>query len=168
MKTLKNELLPEELNFGTTPSKIRMRTPPFYKIRTRHIHNGGWHFTNLGGVDNLALKMRSFSHQEYNPGDEKIDINKLAQFIAEGKGPFWEMHCFAERINDSYPRYVRDNQEKFFCLIFPVTEEYLESNKWPRMWHSLRGHIIGFLERAIPASVHNFLHLCRLRFRNLI
>lgn len=165
VKTLKNELLPEELNVGTTPSKIRMRTPPFYKIRTRHIHNGGWHFTNLGGVDSLALKMCSFSHQEYNPGEDKIDVERLGELIAEGKGPFWEMRCFAERIDDSYPEYIRCNQEQLSRLIFPVTDKYLKLHRWSRAWHSFRGYVIGLLEHAIPSSVHNFLHLCKLRCR---
>ena len=168
VKTTKNEFLPEELNFGTTPSKIRMRTPPFYKIRTRHIHNGGWHFTNLGGADSLALKMRSFSHQEYNPGEDKIDVGRLEKMISEGKGPFWEMQCFAERIDDSYPDYVRCNQECLSRLIFPVTDEYLEARRWARKWHSLKGKVIGFYERAIPSSVLNFLHLCKTRFRKTI
>ena len=167
VRTIRNELLPEELNAGTTPSKVRMRTPPFLKIRTRHLRNGGWHFTNLGGVDRLALKICSFSHQEYNPGDKKIDTEILAKLIDEGKGPFWEVQCFAEKIDNSYPIYVREHQEKLSRMIFPVTEKYLRSRRISKNWHSIRGFIICFLERVIPASVHNFLHLCKLRCRKV-
>ena len=59
VEVLGNEILPLEVNIGTTASKIRMRRVPKSRAKTVVLHNGGWHFTNLGGVEKLALKMRS-------------------------------------------------------------------------------------------------------------
>ena len=164
VRTFSNEILPLEVNAGTTASKIRMRTPPRCRAKTVVLHNGGWHFTNLGGADELALKMRSFSHQEYNPGDDKIDIDKLKQMISLGRGPFWEMHCFAEPIDETFPQYIRDNQNLYAQFIYPVSKQYLERNRFPRFWQTVRGHFIGACERMTPAAFHNFLHLCKKRF----
>ena len=165
IRTINNEIMPKELNEGTTPSKIRMRTPPFYRARTRYVKNGGWHFTNIGGAKNLMIKMCSFSHQEYNPGEEKINLLKLTEMIAQGKGPFWEMQCFAEPLDSSFPVYLQDNTASYGSLIFPVTNEYISKSRIPRMIGTVRGSVIGFLERIIPASLHNLLHLCKVHFR---
>lgn len=158
-----NELLPLEVNTGTTASKIRMRKVPRKRAKTVVLHNGGWHFTNIGGAENLAFKMRSFAHQEYNPGDEEINIAELQRMIFSGLGPFWEVHCFAEPIDESFPKYIRDNLNLYSKLIFPVTRQYLVHNRFPRLLQSVRGHFIGMCERMTPSALHNFLHLCKRR-----
>ena len=165
IKTINNEIMPQELNEGTTPSKIRMRTPPFYRARTRYVKNGGWHFTNIGGAKNLMIKMCSFSHQEYNPGEENIDLLKLTEMIAQGKGPFWDMQCFAEPLDGSFPPYLQDNKNRYESMMIPVTDEYIRKNRNRKMVSAAKGYVIGFCERLVPASIHNFLHLCKIRFR---
>lgn len=167
VKTTYSDLLPQEVNEGTTPSKIRMLTPPRKKAKTRIIPNGGWHFTNLGGAENLLLKMRSFSHQEYNPSGEGIPVSELSGMIERGEGPFWRMRCFAEPLDDTYPLYLRENEARYASLIFPVSDDYIRKHRMQKIWHTSIGSIIVFCERAIPSSLHNFLHMCKVRIRRL-
>lgn len=165
IKTINNEIMPQEVNEGTTPSKVRMRTPPFYRAWTRHVRNGGWHFTNLGGAENLLLKMKSFSHQEYNPGDDKIDVGKLSDMIASGSGPFWKMQCFAVPIDSSFPRYIQNYADRFSSLVFPVTEEYVRAHRMSKLIATMRGYLICACEMIVPSVLHNFLHLCKVKLR---
>ena len=157
-----DEFLPPAVNEGTTASKIRCRRLPRSRGGQQIVKNGGWHFTCLGGAEALAKKIASFAHQEYNPGDGKISVAELDALIRAGKGPFWEMRCFAERIGESYPRYIRDSQSAYPKLIYPVDARYLSANRWPRLCHTLRGVLIGACERAMPQSVANILHRVRL------
>jgi len=163
VETIHNELLPDDINHGTTPSKIRMRTPPRSKCKTRIIRNGGWHFTSLGGAERLADKIRSFSHQEYNPGEGKIDLAALEKTIASGKGPFWDMRCFGEPLDSTYPRYLQESAEKYAHLIFDATPDYMRTHRIDRFIQTLRGKAIGFAERTCPAAFHNWLHTIKVR-----
>ena len=160
-----NEHLPEEVNVGTTASKIRMRVLPRSRGGETVVKNGGWHFTSLGGVSALAEKMRSFSHQEYNPGDGAIDERKLAELIEKGAGPFWKMNCFAVPIDDTFPEYIRANQERYARLIFKITPEYMKSVRWARFGRTLQGRWIQFAETVCPSALHNWLHLVKMRIR---
>ena len=158
-----NEHLPEEVNVGTTASKIRMRVLPRSRGGETVVKNGGWHFTSLGGAAALAEKMRSFSHQEYNPGDGAIDERKLAELIEKGAGPFWKMNCFAVPIDGSFPTYIRENQERYAHLIFKITPEYMKSVRWARLGRTLQGRWIQFAETVCPSALHNWLHLVKMR-----
>jgi beta-1,4-mannosyl-glycoprotein beta-1,4-N-acetylglucosaminyltransferase len=55
-----SDTLIESLNQGCTPTKIRM-IKDFPVIK-----NGGWHFSYLGGIEQIKYKIKSFSHQEFN------------------------------------------------------------------------------------------------------
>ncbi len=164
VRVVKNEFLPEEINEGTTASKIRCRTLPRSRGGQRIVKNAGWHFTSLGGAERLAEKMASFAHQEYNPGDGQIDVDRLQELIDAGKGPFWSMRCFAEKLDAAYPRYVRENKSRYEKLIYPVSEDYLVKTRFSRLRCAFLGCAIGFCERAIPERVHNFAHKIKSMF----
>lgn len=51
-----------------------MRAPTF--------KNGGWHFTNMGGVDFIKRKLNSYSHQEFN---NPTIINNLSTQLESNK-----------------------------------------------------------------------------------
>jgi len=163
LRTIKNEILPESVNAGTTASKIRCRILPRSRGGQRVAKNAGWHFTSLGGAQAVAKKIASFAHQEYNPGDDNIRLADIEKMIQEGKGPFWEMRCFGVPLDASFPQYILDNREKYAHLIFNVTPEYIRTNRFDRFVQTLRGKAIGFAERTCPAAVHNWLHLVKLR-----
>ena len=163
VEVMHNEHLPEEVNEGTTASKVRMRVLPRSRGGETVVKNGGWHFTSLGGASALAEKMRSFSHQEYNPGEANISEAKLKELIERGAGPFWKMNCFALPIDDSFPKYIRENQERYAHLIFKITPEYLKRVRWARFGRTLQGRWIQLAEMACPSALHNWLHLIKMR-----
>ena len=157
-----DEFLPSAVNAGTTASKIRCRRLPRARGGQTIVKNGGWHFTCLGGAAAVAKKIASFAHQEFNPGDKNIRIEDIESMIRAGRGPFWEMRCFAEKFDDSYPEYVRENQSAYPSLIYPVSEKYLRDVRWSRLYHTLRGKLIGACELAMPQCVANILHRAKL------
>lgn len=159
-----NEMLPEELNVGTTASKIRMRWLPREKGGAVVVR-GGWHFTSLGGAAALAEKMRSFSHQEYNPGEDLIDEKHLSSLIESGSGPFWKMNCFAVPLDERFPRYIIDNRDRYAHLIFNVTPEYLRRVRCARFLGTIQGLIKCFAEWVCPSALHNQLHLIKVWLR---
>ena len=51
-----------------------LRTPR--KTPYIHLRNGGWHFTNMGGADQIRKKLESYGHQEYNTEKIKKEIEE--------------------------------------------------------------------------------------------
>ncbi len=160
---VRNEFLPPAVNEGTTASKIRCRVLPRARGGQRVVRNGGWHFTSLGGAQAVAQKIASFAHQEYNPGEGKIDLSEIERMIREGRGPFWQMRCFGERMDASYPDYVVSHADAYAHLVFPVTPAYLRANRLPRLVQTVRGKLTGMAECACPEALHNFLHRLKRR-----
>ena len=139
LKFYENEFLIPELNEGTTASKIRARELPRSRGGTVIVRNGGWHFTCLGGVEAVAKKIASFAHQEYNPGEDKIDLGEINRIVESGGGVFWKMNCFGERIDESFPRFIRENQARYTHLIFNVTRAYEKRVRLARCARTLQG-----------------------------
>ncbi len=103
----------EELNQGTTATKIRM-----YK-QAESIKEGGWHFTYLGGIDAIIYKLKSFSHQEHNKS-EYLNPEYIKKTISSGKDIFGRNErYFVVKLDNTYPKYILDNQENFSHLIMP-------------------------------------------------
>lgn len=48
------------------------------------VPESGWHFSNMGGVEAVLYKMKSWAHKEY-AGQDFTDIKKLATNILEGR-----------------------------------------------------------------------------------
>lgn len=117
--------LPESVNRGTTASKIRM-----YRS-CRHISNGGWHFSFLGGVDAIVRKLQSFSHQEYNT-EEFLDRSRLLDCLERGRDIFGR----SDKIfvpeplkRNLFPDHVIDSRAKYEHLVLTVRG----TNRW-RVW----------------------------------
>lgn len=95
-KNIKNSCL----NHLRTPSK----TPYEY------IENGGWHFTFMGGADQIKLKIESYGHQEYNNEEIKQNVeNNLKQnrdVLGRSNFNFW--------IDESdLPKRLINNKQKY-------------------------------------------------------
>jgi len=159
----RDEFLPEWVNEGTTASKIRCRKLPRSRGGQHVIKNGGWHFTCLGGAEAVAKKIASFAHEEYNPGDKNISIASLEAMIRAGRGPFWEMRCFAEPVDKTYPNYICDHAAGLAHLLFPVDCAYVRRNHVSRALQTLKGKAIGFLELSTPSWIRNILHVIRMK-----
>ena len=101
-----------ELNEDITPTCIRLMTV-YKSIR------GGWHFSYLGGAEAIKYKIENFSHQEFNtPNYTDINIIKERLFNEEdilGRNLVFEK----VDIDNSFPKYIVENKEKFKEFILP-------------------------------------------------
>ena len=85
-----------------------LRTPS--KTKYEYVNNGGWHFTFMGGPDQIKLKLESYGHQEYNNDSVKDRVKDLLDNNQDVLGRthfnFW--------IDESQlPKYLLDNREKY-------------------------------------------------------
>jgi beta-1,4-mannosyl-glycoprotein beta-1,4-N-acetylglucosaminyltransferase len=154
-----SEFLLPELNQGVTPTKIR------FVENVKVIRNAGWHFSYLGGTEAIIKKIQSTAHQEFNSA-KNTDPKEILEQISSGKDIFGRGdRFFGVPIDVDYPRYIRDNQEKFPHLIFSVTPDYMWQTWQSRRYYSYRGELYRFIVfRVIPRSLHPLL----IRIRNLL
>ena len=99
------------------PQKFRdmkFKEYPFWrldKINTQII-KGGWHFSFLSSPENIALKIKSYSHGEYNiekNTDEKIiqdKINNNEDIFDRG------FNIKKIKLDENFPEYILNNKEK--------------------------------------------------------
>ena len=81
------------------------------------IENAGWHFSFLGDADNVRLKLASYEHTENNISS---NVDNMEQRIEEGLDPIGRSNRLnAVPIDDSYPEYIINNQEKYSEYIKP-------------------------------------------------
>lgn len=92
------------------------------ELRANHdvvLEDGGWHFTNMGGVEQLTKKLESYDHQEYNTSDIK---SRLAERIENGEDYVgrkvdWKGNPFHMWIEESQlPDYLIKNKDKWIKL----------------------------------------------------
>ena len=154
-----NEFLLPELNHGVTPTKMR------FDENVMVIHNAGWHFSYLGGTEAIIKKIQSTAHQEFNSA-KNTDPKEILEQIRLGKDIFGRGdRFFGVPIDEEYPQYIRENQEKFQHLIFSVTPDYIRETWLVRRYYSCRGSLYRFIIfRVIPRSLHPLL----IRIRNLL
>ena len=74
----------------------------------------GWHFGYLGGLDQIKLKLTSFSHEEYADMSEEHIQAKL-----DNMQDLYQNVDFTviDPIDERLPKYLRNNQETFKHLI---------------------------------------------------
>ena len=81
------------------------------------IENGGWHFSFLGNAENFKLKLASYEHTENNTSN---NTDNAEEKIEQGLDPIGRgMTYKAVPIDESYPTYVRENQEKYAEFLKP-------------------------------------------------
>ncbi len=82
------------------------------------IEDAGWHFTYLGGVEKIIYKLESFGHTEFNTDDIK-DPERIKKLIESGKSILGHDNKLVfGRIDESYPLYIQQNQDKLKHYIF--------------------------------------------------
>ena len=85
-----------------------MRTPS--KTQYEYIENGGWHFTFMGGAEQIRLKIESYGHQEYNNDSVK---DRVEENLKNNKDVLGRSE-FTFQIDESQlPKYLIDNREKY-------------------------------------------------------
>ncbi len=92
------------------------------EIRADHsniLENGGWHFTNMGGVEQIIKKLESYDHQEYNLAHIKDSVAEKMKNGQDyiGRAKDWKGNEFKMWIDEvDLPKYIRDNKEKWIKL----------------------------------------------------
>lgn len=92
------------------------------EIRADHdnvLENGGWHFTNMGGLEQVLKKLDSYDHQEMNTEENR---QKLAERIENGEDYIgrnydWKGNKFEMWLEEvDLPKYLLDNRETWKYL----------------------------------------------------
>ena len=89
------------------------------KLRANHnniLENGGWHFTNMGGIEQILKKLEAYDHQEMNTEKIKSNlVNKLKNnedYV--GRKIDWKGKPFSFWTDEKdLPEYILKNKEKY-------------------------------------------------------
>ncbi len=80
------------------------------KTRYTYIKNGGWHFTSMGGIDEVRRKLNaSYTKDSYNTNEVQEKLEERfgkKDYIGRSKFKFW-----VDETN--LPKYVLDNKERY-------------------------------------------------------
>lgn len=93
------------------------------------IYDAGWHFSFLGDVECISLKIDSFSEQQYN---KKIYNNKdnIQNSMENGKDVFGRAMNFEfVEIDNSYPKFITENLDRFKRYISTGKKTYFKSKE---------------------------------------
>ena len=91
----------------TTFDSFAKYSPEFIrKNRWNYVQclNMGWHFTSMGGLDAVALKLASFSHAEEDIPERKTEAYTLN---------YMRKHCQIVPVNEFFPKYIQENLDYF-------------------------------------------------------
>jgi len=83
------------------------------------VHNGGWHFSYLGGVDKIIEKVGAYSHTELNL-PQYMNVGAVQRAMQTQRDLFGRELTFrVVPIDDSFPRPVVENRERWQHLVCP-------------------------------------------------
>ena len=108
--------------YSTLIYKYKDMNKPLHELRFNpplelpFVYNAGWHFSYLGDIENIKLKVQSFSHAPECFIPKFMNDEHLLDCLNTGKDLFdrgKEANMFFVPIDDSFPKYLVDNQEKF-------------------------------------------------------
>jgi hypothetical protein len=98
--------------FGISYARFILRSSP----ALRKLDNCGWHFTSVFDPAGVAAKMQSYAHQEHRAKDLDYYEDMFAKIRGGKIDPeYWEYWPIDER----FPAYVRENQDRLAGLILP-------------------------------------------------
>jgi beta-1,4-mannosyl-glycoprotein beta-1,4-N-acetylglucosaminyltransferase len=82
------------------------------------IKNAGWHWSFLGGAEKISEKIKAYAHQDLNL-PEYSDVDKIKKRLADLSDIFDRSLGYKiVDIDDTFPDYIVNNQEKLSDLIF--------------------------------------------------
>ena len=102
----KNLPLPQKLR------DLKFKKYPNWRIDKKNLQiiDGGWHFSFLQSPEDIAKKIQSYSHGEFNI-EENIDIKKINQKIEGNVDIFNRGHKLQKiTIDASFPEYILNNK----------------------------------------------------------
>lgn len=128
-------------NQGVSLHKLRFVNPDIV------LHNAGWHFSFLGGIDAIQKKLAAFSHSEFG----NVPREMLEARLRKGCDLFGRNgRFFGVPIDSSFPGFVVENKRRFHELIFPVDEAYMRRTKFSRTTAKVRGALYRLVVMMIP------------------
>jgi len=90
---------------------IRESTEIFNKLSSTVIRNAGWHFSYIGGEEQIKYKLESFSHQEFNNDGIKQNIQNSLNNNIDLFGRYVN-HSIVE-LDARFPEYIVNNKPKY-------------------------------------------------------
>ena len=96
---------------------LKFKKYPFWRIdkprKLQIIENGGWHFAYLQSPVGISKKIKSFAHGEFNKANF-ANQESIREKINMGKDIFDREISYKKiQIDNSFPKYIVDNKEKF-------------------------------------------------------
>ena len=101
---------------NTTVDNIREGTEDENKITGSIITNAGWHFSYCGNEEHIKQKINSFCDRQFDvPGV----VDKVMDNLKQGKDVLSRTNMNYQKvsIDESFPKYIIDNQQKYAHLI---------------------------------------------------
>ena len=100
--------------------------PTYFRFcQGRRIKNAGWHFSYCGGLDAIIKKRQSIVEQQFNT-PKNMSREYIKRAILKGKDILGrkQYRYVAIPLDNSFPKYILDNREKYKDLIFTITYGY--------------------------------------------
>ena len=85
-------------------------------VKPNVLPNGGWHFTNMGGADQIRKKLEAYDHTEYNDEFIKEDIEYRMENNEDyvGRTTTYQGKPFTFYVDEvDLPKYLLDNKKKY-------------------------------------------------------
>jgi beta-1,4-mannosyl-glycoprotein beta-1,4-N-acetylglucosaminyltransferase len=82
--------------------RLRQKAYPYALLR-----NAGWHWSFLGGIDEIKRKLQAYAHEEFSDDKTLRQIDARLQNGEDVLGRLRPLHLV--EIDESYPEYVRRN-----------------------------------------------------------
>ena len=98
-----------------TYAKVKQYGLSQIRLKAKNTHkNGGWHFTNMGGLEELKRKIRDYDHQEVNT---PMYLDKLEERYKAGTDFLGRDH---DHFTDEsqWPQYLMDNKLKYAHMLY--------------------------------------------------
>ena len=103
-------------DYWTTRRYLRFLPIIKYNPGLVPIEGGGWHFNNLFSADDIIEKIKSFSHTELV---KQVDLSRsnISNLRENRKNIFTNSNLKKVEMNESYPKFVLNNLDKFSNFI---------------------------------------------------
>jgi beta-1,4-mannosyl-glycoprotein beta-1,4-N-acetylglucosaminyltransferase len=93
------------------------------------VKNGGWHFSGVGGMEKFLYKIQSYLHHDRCYRGKYRDIEELEKIFEDrvirqriDLYDFMDSRYEFVEIDESYPAFIRENQERYGGLIYRAGE----------------------------------------------
>ena len=98
---------------------VKTKNLNYWRANHTNILDGGWHFSNIGGVEQIIKKIEAYDHQEYNLPIIKDHLKQRMDLGVDYLGrekDYWGKP-FEFKIDESqWPIYLKENKEKYIHL----------------------------------------------------